>query len=164
MKSNFSISILVFLLMICNATYPAQNNSNEKPKRTYTQKTNNTNVETTTATKPTRTYTTKENTTSTTPTPKPTRTYTTNPNKDTKSPQKTIPANNTSVQNNNVPKKEISEERKPAEESFWTKWFGKKSNNTSVKTTELYKGHPVYKGPKGGKYYINKNGNKTYIK
>ncbi|KIA88870.1 hypothetical protein [Kaistella jeonii] len=27
-----------------------------------------------------------------------------------------------------------------------------------------YNGHQVLVGPKGGKYYINKNGNKTYIK
>lgn len=27
-----------------------------------------------------------------------------------------------------------------------------------------YNGHQVFVGPKGGKYYINKNGNKTYIK
>jgi hypothetical protein len=25
-------------------------------------------------------------------------------------------------------------------------------------------GQPVYEGPKGGTYYINKNGNKTYLK
>lgn len=28
---------------------------------------------------------------------------------------------------------------------------------------EYYNGKKVYTGPKGGKYYINKNGNKTYI-
>jgi len=26
-----------------------------------------------------------------------------------------------------------------------------------------YKGHPLYRGPKGGCYYINGNGNKTYV-
>jgi hypothetical protein len=26
-----------------------------------------------------------------------------------------------------------------------------------------YHGHELYKGPKGGCYYINKNGNKTYV-
>jgi len=30
-------------------------------------------------------------------------------------------------------------------------------------TSEKYNGHTVYLGPKGGKYYINGNGNKTYI-
>lgn len=28
---------------------------------------------------------------------------------------------------------------------------------------EMYNGHVVYTGPRGGKYYINSNGNKTYI-
>jgi colicin import membrane protein len=31
------------------------------------------------------------------------------------------------------------------------------------KATETYNGKKVYTGPKGGKYYINSNGNKTYI-
>jgi len=26
-----------------------------------------------------------------------------------------------------------------------------------------YNGHTLYKGPKGGCYYINSNGNKTYV-
>jgi len=30
-------------------------------------------------------------------------------------------------------------------------------------TSEKYNGHTVYLGPKGGRYYINGNGNKTYI-
>ncbi|MBX9853196.1 MAG: hypothetical protein K2X86_15740 [Cytophagaceae bacterium] len=29
--------------------------------------------------------------------------------------------------------------------------------------TEYYNGHVVFTGPRGGKYYINSNGNKTYI-
>ena len=29
---------------------------------------------------------------------------------------------------------------------------------------EYYHGHKVYTGPRGGKYYINSSGNKTYIK
>lgn len=38
-------------------------------------------------------------------------------------------------------------------------------NNTNIKATgETYNGHKVQTGPKGGKYYINKNGNKTYLK
>jgi colicin import membrane protein len=32
------------------------------------------------------------------------------------------------------------------------------------KVSGTYNGKKVYTGPKGGKYYINKNGNKTYIK
>jgi colicin import membrane protein len=31
------------------------------------------------------------------------------------------------------------------------------------KVTGTYKGREVYTRPRGGKYYINKNGNKTYI-
>ena len=26
-----------------------------------------------------------------------------------------------------------------------------------------HNGHPLYKGPEGGCYYINSNGNKTYV-
>lgn len=36
-------------------------------------------------------------------------------------------------------------------------------NNSSI-SGETYNGHKVYTGPKGGKYYINSNGNKIYIK
>lgn len=44
-----------------------------------------------------------------------------------------------------------------------------KSNNSKAKvektsTGETYNGKTVHTGPRGGKYYINKNGNKTYIK
>ncbi|MBO9592516.1 MAG: hypothetical protein J7599_06355 [Niabella sp.] len=28
---------------------------------------------------------------------------------------------------------------------------------------EYYNGHKIYTGPRGGRYYINRNGNKTYI-
>jgi colicin import membrane protein len=31
------------------------------------------------------------------------------------------------------------------------------------KITGTYNGKKVFTGPRGGKYYINKNGNKTYI-
>ena len=31
------------------------------------------------------------------------------------------------------------------------------------KATGSYKGKKVFTGPRGGKYYINKNGNKTYV-
>ncbi|MCW8309767.1 hypothetical protein K7A41_00850 [Sphingobacterium sp. InxBP1] len=30
-------------------------------------------------------------------------------------------------------------------------------------TREKYNGHTVYAGPKGGRYYMNANGNKTYL-
>lgn len=45
-----------------------------------------------------------------------------------------------------------------------------KSNNNSKATTKpsysgkTYSGKTVHTGPRGGKYYINKNGKKTYIK
>ncbi|MEO5930009.1 MAG: hypothetical protein ABIR47_08755, partial [Candidatus Kapaibacterium sp.] len=29
--------------------------------------------------------------------------------------------------------------------------------------TETYNGHVIYTGPRGGRYYINSSGNKTYI-
>ena len=43
------------------------------------------------------------------------------------------------------------------------------SKTTSVKTADAVigtdaKGRTLYQGPKGGKYYINKNGNKEYVK
>ncbi len=43
------------------------------------------------------------------------------------------------------------------------------SKTTSVKTADAAigtdaKGRTLYQGPKGGKYYINKNGNKEYVK
>ena len=43
------------------------------------------------------------------------------------------------------------------------------SKTTSVKTPDAVigtdaKGRTLYQGPKGGKYYINKNGNKEYVK
>lgn len=43
-----------------------------------------------------------------------------------------------------------------------------KKTKSVAKTTnddgETYNGHKVYTGPRGGKYYINSHGNKTYIK
>lgn len=38
------------------------------------------------------------------------------------------------------------------------------SKKTKDKVTGKYKGKKVYTGPQGGRYYINSNGNKTYIK
>ena len=34
---------------------------------------------------------------------------------------------------------------------------------TTDKATGTYNGKTVYTGPKGGRYYINANGNKTYL-
>lgn len=39
----------------------------------------------------------------------------------------------------------------------------KAPKNNQDKVTGSYKGKKVFTGPRGGKYYINKNGNKTYI-
>lgn len=39
----------------------------------------------------------------------------------------------------------------------------KKIDSTKA-STDTYKGRTIYTGPRGGKYYINKNGKKTYIK
>jgi len=38
-----------------------------------------------------------------------------------------------------------------------------KKSATDKLSSEKYNGHAVYIGPEGGKYYINSNGNKTYI-
>ena len=38
-----------------------------------------------------------------------------------------------------------------------------KAPKTPDKVTGEYNGKKVYTGPRGGRYYINKNGNKTYI-
>jgi colicin import membrane protein len=38
-----------------------------------------------------------------------------------------------------------------------------KVNSSSSDNGEYYNGHKIYTGPRGGRYYINKNGNKTYI-
>jgi len=38
------------------------------------------------------------------------------------------------------------------------------SKPTTTKNGESYNGHSIQTGPRGGKYYINKNGHKTYIK
>lgn len=40
----------------------------------------------------------------------------------------------------------------------------KKAEDKVVKGTKGPEGQPVYEGAQGGKYYINKNGNKTYLK
>lgn len=54
-----------------------------------------------------------------------------------------------------------------------TQSFAQKKGRTKAKTHKVkatssdsgdyYKGHKIYTGPRGGRYYINKNGNKTYI-
>ena len=53
-----------------------------------------------------------------------------------------------------------AEEKEDIKESALSKAAEKKVKD---KATGTYKGRRVYTGPRGGKYYINKNGNKTYI-
>lgn len=36
--------------------------------------------------------------------------------------------------------------------------------NKSSSSNDTYNGNEIHTGPRGGRYYINKNGNKTYIK
>jgi colicin import membrane protein len=44
-------------------------------------------------------------------------------------------------------------------------WQHKPKTSTSTSTTSTSSsGRTIYTGPRGGKYYINSNGNKTYIK
>ncbi len=35
--------------------------------------------------------------------------------------------------------------------------------DTSIDSCGYHNGHELFKGPKGGCYYINDNGNKTYV-
>jgi hypothetical protein len=37
------------------------------------------------------------------------------------------------------------------------------TGSTSTPDCGTYNGHQLYKGPQGGCYYINSNGNKTYV-
>ncbi|RTY97035.1 hypothetical protein EKL98_16175, partial [Flavobacterium bomense] len=54
--------------------------------------------------------------------------------------------------------KGTSKKKEPA-----LKESNEKAPKTPDKVTGEYNGKKVYTGPRGGKYYINKNGNKTYI-
>ena len=38
-----------------------------------------------------------------------------------------------------------------------------KLRKSSSESGEYYNGHKIYTGPRGGRYYINSNGQKTYI-
>jgi ABC-type oligopeptide transport system substrate-binding subunit len=38
-----------------------------------------------------------------------------------------------------------------------------KMKSSSSNNADYYNGHKIYTGPRGGRYYINSNGNKTYI-
>lgn len=57
-------------------------------------------------------------------------------------------------------KKAVVEEKEDLKETTASKAAEKK---VSDKVTFEYNGKKVFTGPRGGKYYINKNVNKTYI-
>ena len=38
-----------------------------------------------------------------------------------------------------------------------------KMRSSSSNNGDYYNGHKIYTGPRGGRYYINSNGKKTYI-
>lgn len=58
-------------------------------------------------------------------------------------------ANKTEAKTKKTIKERVSNEKAP--------------KNNKDKVTGTYKGKKVYTGPRGGRYYINSNGNKTYI-
>lgn len=64
-----------------------------------------------------------------------------------------------------VAKKETvsKETKKKVTKAPTLKESNEKAPKTPDKVTGKYNGKKVYTGPRGGKYYINKNGNKTYI-
>lgn len=55
--------------------------------------------------------------------------------------------------------KKAKKEEKEAKEKVSTE----KAPRTPDKASGEYNGKKVYTGPRGGRYYINSNGNKTYI-
>ena len=57
----------------------------------------------------------------------------------------------------------IKDEGKSATRKVKEVSSNEKAPKTPDKVTGQYNGKKVYTGPRGGKYYINKNGNKTYI-
>jgi colicin import membrane protein len=68
--------------------------------------------------------------------------------------------NSTKDNKSNVPlKKDGKAEAKYKKETNSNEKAPKKKD----KATGTYKGKTVYTGPRGGEYYINSNGNKTYI-
>jgi colicin import membrane protein len=166
-------SLGLFLLMTSTTLLAQSTTSTTKPKRTYAQKSPIEASTTVASQKTTRTYAPKNavETSSPTSSQKPTRTYAKKPDDRNANPisevkKQSIPEKPKKTNTNETVT--TTAEKKP-KTSFWSSLFGGKSktsngNHTSQKTNETYKGHAVYVGPKGGKYYINKNGNKTYIK
>lgn len=60
-----------------------------------------------------------------------------------------------------APKNTITKSSKSTSNSGNRSYSG--TSRTTNKGVEYYNGHRVYTGPRGGRYYINSNGNKTYI-
>ncbi|MGA9212588.1 hypothetical protein [Kaistella sp.] len=133
-KSNTSVTPPVV------ATSTPSDNSSTKPKRTYTKKTD------ATVTPVAATSTTTDNSST-----KPKRTYP----KKTSGTAVTTATNTVQPTAQNAP---TATPRKTAPAPAMAKQAYNPSNGGT------YNGHQVLIGPKGGKYYINKNGNKTYIK
>jgi colicin import membrane protein len=134
----------------------ATTDATAKPKRKYTKKVkeatdNPVSTMTDATAKPKRTYTKKTQTTNVTSapavadntvsTPKVKRSYT-----------RKVPVNNPTspavVQNNYPQSKTVAQAKTPY----------------TPKSAGVEKNHQILVGPRGGKYYINKNGNKTYVK
>ena len=91
-----------------------------------------------------------------------------------KSTKKETPANSSATKETTKNKSEANKVDAKIKDEKYTKGNSKKkaptlkeSNEKAPKTpdrvTGEYNGKKVYTGPRGGKYYINKNGNKTYI-
>lgn len=169
---NYLFYTLLFLFSIGIFNSQETKPSTTQPKRTYAKKT--TDNESTPTTRPTRTYAQKEDISRTNSSEPPKRTYATKPEKsinslDTEDKLAKNSQNNSPILDKIEKGKESKDKDKESKSSFWSWLFGKSnktktSSNKEVRSTETYHGHPVYTGPKGGKYYYNKNGNKTYIR
>ncbi len=126
--------VLSLVLFILSFSFTEAQTTEAKPKRTYVKK--------------------SEVPAATTPTAKPSRTYAKKTDNTVKPTTETENKNRTYTSNTKA--------KSP-----------KAKTNTKAKTTKASKtskavatenGRTIYTGPRGGKYYINKNGNKTYIK
>ncbi|MBT1695659.1 hypothetical protein KK083_02145 [Fulvivirgaceae bacterium PWU4] len=52
----------------------------------------------------------------------------------------------------------------PKEDKYQQTDYSNSRNNTSPNTGSYSQSKAIHTGPRGGQYYINKNGNKTYVK
>lgn len=145
-----NLFLALFLLVAFGTTeFFSQTTATAKPQRTYSKKPDATKTSATATAKPQRTYTKKpdERTSATSTDAKPKRTYT----KETTAPAKTATASS---------KAGNSAKAKATKQQSTQKPTGYQQTTTG----KNYNGHQVMVGPRGGRYYINKNGNKTYIK